>query len=236
MNITELIKELIEAYKSNQPENPSQAVNSPQQQLMLIVVAVLLGVVTSLAALIFLIAILLLARLGDRPQEITGSRESNLQSSSSPPAIPSPSPSPSPPPSPSPSPSPQSLHQTEAEAMGILEAWFDAKPEIFGRTYKLEPAYRLTTGKLLNTTVSDSVPWLRNNNTYYVYQGYDLTPRSFSSSDGVTEITVSISEQLALHRNGRFIKDGSYRNAVYQYTIIYDTSSESWKMADRKKL
>ncbi|MCH9055557.1 IMS domain-containing protein [Synechococcus sp. PCC 6716] len=133
-------------------------------------------------------------------------------------------------------PEPQPKYLSETEAMDILEAWFNAKPAIFGPSYNVDPAYQIITGKLLNTIVYESVPWLRNNRTYYVYNSYALKPQSFSSDNGVATIVVSVSEELSMYRNGEFVKDDSFYGKVYQYLIIYDDNSKSWKIANSKKL
>lgn len=142
---------------------------------------------------------------------------------------------------PSPEPTPQSPPQpvqpaslTQEEAMGLLNRWFQAKPQIFGPDYNLTPAYELLTGSLLKDVVSDSVPWLRNNGAYYTYQDYGVEALEFSAGNGVATLTARIYEVFTFHWAGRSPKRDSINNP-YTYTIVYDEKSQSWKIADVRK-
>ncbi|WP_460193953.1 pentapeptide repeat-containing protein [Thermosynechococcus sp. FA-CM-4201] len=154
-----------------------------------------------------------------------------------PPPPPSPPPtSPPPPPAPPlPPPSPPPLPMlTKGEAMVLLNRYFQAKPQIFGPDYNLKPAYELLTGSLLKDVVSNSVPWLRNNDAYYTYQDYDIEALQFSAGNGVATLTVRVYEVLTFHWAGRSPKRDLV-NDPYIYTIIYDENSQSWKIADVRK-
>lgn len=142
---------------------------------------------------------------------------------------------------PSPEPTTQSPPQpvqppslTQEEAMGLLNRWFQAKPQIFGPDYNLEPAYELLTGSLLEDVVSESVPWLRNNDAYYIYQDYGVEALEFSAGNGVATLTVNVYEVFTFYWAGRSPKWDSTNNP-YTYTIVYDENSQSWKISDVRK-
>lgn len=199
------------------PASPASSITvtpAPAKPSITTAVAIFFGIVTG-SVLISLV--LIIAQQGTLIRSNSPVQQSNQVTSAS--APPSPTPKPT---------------LTQAEALAILNQWLEAKQVIFGPSYDTSPAYELSTGPFLNEIITDSVPWLRNNDAYYTYTNQSVSTRGYFRSDnGVTEIDVNVAESLKYYRNGRLRKPQTY-NKPYRYTLIYE--SGQWKISRRVDL
>ena len=128
---------------------------------------------------------------------------------------------------------------TQDEAVNIVDRWYQAKPEIFGRSFNTSLARELSTGELYyNTTKYDgSVNWLRNNGCYYVYDYSTINSViSFDNQISRPSITVQVSEGLALNGSSSSGCNGRYQTYSKPVTYWFEKENGQWKIYNYKVL
>lgn len=121
---------------------------------------------------------------------------------------------------------------SRTQALGIVQQWYAAKPRIFGPPYDTTLARNLTTGTLYADLTSSEGPvaWLKNNNSYYVYEKSEiLNVIEFSNSENKPYIKVKVREKLYLYgKKGIDRKNsGLYEN---QFIYYFVEENGTWKI------
>ncbi|MEC4986370.1 MAG: IMS domain-containing protein [Oscillatoria sp. PMC 1068.18] len=122
---------------------------------------------------------------------------------------------------------------TQEEAVNLINRWLEAKKLMFAPPYDRQVAADITTGEQFVQTAgaNGSIEWLENNNAFYEYGEQRIDGVSGFTSDGDrAEITVQVTEQQTLRRNGRIDPERSGFGTV---TVIYKLQQvdEKWKIA-----
>ena len=124
---------------------------------------------------------------------------------------------------------------TQNQAVAIVNNWYKAKPEIFGRSFDRSLVAQYTTGKLYQNTlkIDGSMNWLKNNGCYYTY-GISQIENVVSFSNTVTRptLTVEVYEELQLNgpkKAGCGNPPTSYRKDV---TYWFEKDNGDWKIYD----
>ena len=163
----------------------------------------------------------------------------------SPAPVPAPAPEPDPPATPTPSTtktptqSPTNTSDfSQADAVKLVQRWLDAKSKIFSPPFDRSLAQEITTGLLYTdiTKPDGSIDWLRNNNSYYIYNKSSIQNVSnFSNSDGRPSLRVSIFEDRTLiGKNGK--RDASQSgSSTNSFTYFFAKDNGVWKIVDYRE-
>jgi hypothetical protein len=122
------------------------------------------------------------------------------------------------------------------DGVALVEAWLEAKKNIFAPPYDLDLAANFLTGPAW-TDVSKpdgSVDWLRKNNTYYRYGGNQVTlKRLLKSTANQVVLDLTIQEQLNIYKNGRLRQSKTDRDT---YRFDLRRVGDTWKIYDRRSV
>jgi hypothetical protein len=91
----------------------------------------------------------------------------------------------------------------------------------------------VTTGALLYdiTKPGGSIDWLQDNNGYYSYGGFKITPTGFSSSGNKATLEISASFDQTLYVNGKVdATQSGAKTKTSRYTL--ELTDSGWKIAD----
>jgi serine/threonine-protein kinase len=134
------------------------------------------------------------------------------------------------------SPPPSSISQEEA--VGLIDAWLQAKQVMFAPPYDRQVAAEITTGEQYDKAVglNGTIDWLENNNAYYRYgiqkiEGVD----QFVANANQATIQVRVTEDRTLYRNGKVDPnetDFKTRTVRYNLQLTYG----QWKIANYRIL
>ncbi len=128
----------------------------------------------------------------------------------------------------------QSQSLTESEAVKVIDKWLKAKQEIYGPNYNKEIAKDHATGNLLKdieNSNAGAVTWLRNNQSYWIYQDSRVDRVwGFAPDRENPHILVSIYEGRTLYRSGKPTRTEEPKAKSYRYYFQKDSSG--WKIRD----
>lgn len=122
---------------------------------------------------------------------------------------------------------------SQANAKSLIEEWLNAKSEIFAPPFDRELVGQLTTGLLHDdiTKRNGSIDWLKNNNSYHVYNSSSVKKVwSFDNDSKRPSIKVSIYEDRILYENGK----GKSSASTNVFTYFFTKENGKWKIDDYK--
>ncbi|RUT02392.1 hypothetical protein DSM106972_058700 [Dulcicalothrix desertica PCC 7102] len=129
---------------------------------------------------------------------------------------------------------------SQEQALGLIQEWYTAKPQIFAEPFDTSLANKLTTGKLYEKIVhptDGSIAWLKGNNSYYRYTRHEIkNVMEFSNYEKQPYIKVRIIEELYFYDKGQISKKNS---GLYQRNFIYFFAQDdngAWKISDSAKI
>ncbi|MBW4630879.1 MAG: DUF4101 domain-containing protein [Iphinoe sp. HA4291-MV1] len=125
---------------------------------------------------------------------------------------------------------------SQQEAVNLVNAWLQAKRQMFAPPYNRQIAAEITTGKQYNDAAGSNgtIDWLQNNNAYYQYgvqkiEGVD----EFVSNNNQAAIRVRVTEQRRLLKDGKIDREQSDFNTITVFYYLQFVNG-SWKIADSK--
>jgi serine/threonine-protein kinase len=122
------------------------------------------------------------------------------------------------------------------DAVSLVEAWLEAKANIFSPPYDRDRAAEITTGALYYDIVKPggSIDWLSQNNAYYRYgvQRVDTVHR-FAAEDRKATIDLVITESSTLYENGE-ATESDFDTQSYRYELEF--TDGRWKVADYRQI
>jgi ARC6-like, IMS domain len=101
-----------------------------------------------------------------------------------------------------------SNHISQAEALEIVDKWFQSKKYLFAPPYDQHLGASLMTGKALSDNIKGSktdgsaesyLEWLRNRKKYWEYGKWKVVAKNFTSNDRESVITVAVTEERTLY-------------------------------------
>lgn len=123
---------------------------------------------------------------------------------------------------------------TEQVAVELIQAWLQAKSQVYASPFDKEQAANLTTGKFYQdiTKPGGTIDWLRQNNAYYRFGNFTVRPRGkFFVSGTQAEIEVEVTEDRTLIINGRpDTNQTESGTTVIRYSL--QQVADRWKIAD----
>ena len=123
------------------------------------------------------------------------------------------------------------------QAKSLVQKWLDAKSEIFAPPFNRNLAKELTTGILYEdiTKPEGSIDWLRNNNSYYIYNESRVEDVfSFSVDNERPSIKVSIFEdRVLIGKTGKPVASQS-GSSTNNFTYFFVQEDGVWKIVDYK--
>jgi len=129
--------------------------------------------------------------------------------------------------------SPQPPSISQQDAIGLVNAWLQAKQVMFASPYNRQPATEITTGEQYDKTAgaNGTIDWLANNNAYYRYgvQNIDGVDR-FAANGNQATIQVRVTEERTLYKNGNIDPnetDFKTRSVRYNLQLV----DGRWKIA-----
>ncbi|MEC4893714.1 MAG: IMS domain-containing protein [Oscillatoria sp. PMC 1051.18] len=122
---------------------------------------------------------------------------------------------------------------TQEDAVNLINRWLEAKQLMFAPPYDRQVAAEITTGEQFEQTAGEdgSIEWLENNNAFYEYDVQRIDGVEGFTTDGDrAEITLKVTEQQTLRRNGRI---DPARSGFGTVTVIYELEQVDgkWKIA-----
>jgi len=124
---------------------------------------------------------------------------------------------------------------SQAEAKSLVDQWLTVKQQIFAPPFDTDIADQLVAAGPLWTDLTKpggSIEWLRNNNSYYTYSAARVNEViSFSPSETMPSIVVSVTEDSVLHSPRGSEPSSNTRNWVY----TFKQEGGSWKLWDYRR-
>ncbi|NJR58750.1 MAG: DUF4101 domain-containing protein [Cyanobacteria bacterium CRU_2_1] len=151
---------------------------------------------------------------------------------------PIPAPVPTPVPAPVPTPVPFQASISQQDAVGLVNAWLQAKRVMFAPPYDSQVAQQVATGLLLTdlTKSEGAIDWLRTNNARYQFgvQKVESVERFAANGDQAT-IELWVTEDRTLYVNGQVDpNETDFKTRLISYSL--QQVSGTWKIADYKLL
>jgi hypothetical protein len=129
---------------------------------------------------------------------------------------------------------PDSQLLTENEAVELIDNWLKAKQQIYGPGYNTEIAKDYATGNLLKDIENPNagaVTWLRNNQSYWIYQDSRVDRVwGFAPDRENPHILVSIYEGRTLYKSGK--PTGTQEPKAKSFRYYFQKDSSGWKIRD----
>lgn len=130
---------------------------------------------------------------------------------------------------------------SQEQALGLIQEWYTAKPQIFAEPFDISLANKLTTGKLyerIANPTDGSIAWLKANNSYYRFTRHEIqNVMEFSNSKKQPYVKVKILEELYFYdKDGKINKKHS---GLFQRDFVYFFAQDengTWKISDRAKI
>lgn len=126
---------------------------------------------------------------------------------------------------------------SEDQAKSLVQEWLDAKSRIFSPPFDRNLVRELTAGILYEdiTKTGGSIDWLRNNNSYYIYNESRVEDvYSFSSDSERPSIKVSIFEDRVLIGKTGNPDASQSGSSTENFTYFFVRDNGVWKIEDYK--
>ncbi len=124
---------------------------------------------------------------------------------------------------------------SQSEARSLIDRWLTVKQQIFAPPFDTNLADQLVAAGPLWTDLTKpggSIQWLQNNNSYYTYSTAKVNDViSFTPSESMPSIVVSVTEDSVLHSPKGSTPSSNTNNWVY----TFKQEGGSWKLWDYRK-